>query len=236
MSMQITFPRRDQGVRVNLIQSVVIGVILTALSYIIGVNAGWIDSVNYLEAFAVFASYSATFLCVVERRANYPIGAVANAAYSLLFYQWGLYASAIVTGYLTFSLIYGWFRWKNDDDTKPVGWLDWKWAPAYIAATVLFYLGALAFATWAGGTLAKTDTVILVGSMLAQFLLDNKRIETWVVWGVVNVFAIYTYFNAGLPLAAFQYGIFLINVFYGFWMWKRAMDRNKVADLIPVGA
>jgi len=231
MSILTTVPNRDQGFKTNLIQSVVIGVILTALSYIVGVSAGWIESVDYLEAFAVLTAYSATFLCVVERRINYPIGAVSNAAYSYLFFTFGLYASCIVTAYLTFSLVYGWFRWKSDENTKPIGWVALKWVPAYVGATAVFYLGALAFVTWAGGTLAKTDTVILVGSMLAQFLLDNKRIETWIAWGVVNVFAIYTYANAGLTLAAFQYVFFLANTAFGFWTWKQVMRKQREPDL-----
>ena len=78
----------------------------------------------------------------------------------------------------------------------------------------------------AGGTLATTDSVILVGTMLAQFLLDNKKIENWAVWAVVNVFAIYTYFSAGLTLAGFQYIFFLANTVYGYVMWQRSKNLS----------
>lgn len=220
----ISVPRREDGAKANLIQAVAIGVIITAFSYLVGAYMGWVPVVNWLEVAAVFLSYGATFLCVVERRANYPIGAVANGLYSVLFFQYGLLASSIVTGYLTFALIYGWIRWKGDENTKPVGRVELKYVPLYLLATAAFYLGALAVVTWAGGTLAMTDTAILIGTILAQFLLDNKRIENWFVWMGVNVFAIYTYASAGLALAAFQYVFFLANTFYGLYMWKRAKD------------
>ena len=185
-------------------------------------RAGWISEINGLEVFAVFTSYVCTFLCVMERRANYPIGAISNAAYAFLFFQFGLYASSITTAYLTFALAYGWFRWKSDSVSRPVSRVELKWVPAYVLATGAFYGIALWLVTAAGGTLALTDTVILIGTMLAQFLLDNKKIENWIVWMVVNVFAIYTYSTAGLALAAFQYVFFLANTFYGLYMWRRS--------------
>lgn len=227
-SINYIIPRREQGVGTNIFQGVIIGVILTALSYAVGINFGWLEALNYLEVFAVFTSYVCTFLCVMERRANYPIGAISNAAYSLLFFQWGLYASAITTGYLTFALAYGWFRWKNDTDTRPVTRVEAKWIPAYVVATAAFYGIALVLVS-AAGALAATDTVILIGTMLAQFLLDNKKIENWFVWMVVNVFAIYTYLNAGLALAAFQYMFFLANTFYGLFMWKKSKRTYDLA-------
>ena len=236
MSLSITMPHKGQDLKVHLIQGTVLGVFLTALSFVVGLQAGWLAAINWLEVFAVFTSYVCTFLCVVERRANYPIGAISNAAYALLFFQFGLYASAATTAYLTFALAYGWFRWKSDDEAIPVRHLELKWLPAYILATGAFYGLALLLVTAVGGTLALTDTVILIGTMLAQFLLDNKRIETWAVWIVVNVFAIYTYSTAGLALAAFQYVFFLLNAFYGAYLWKKSMDDsvNTSTDVIAL--
>lgn len=226
----ISMPSRDQGTKVNIIQGVVFGVILTAFSYFVALNVGWITELNYLETFAVFTSFVCTFLCVMERRANYPIGAISNAAYAFLFFSFGLLASGITTAYLTFALAYGWFRWKSDTDTRPVGRVELKWIPAYILTTAAFYGIVLWIVSAAGGELALTDTVILIGTMLAQFLLDNKKIENWVVWAIVNVFAIYTYATAGLALAAFQYVFFLANTFYGYYMWNKARQVTTPAE------
>src|SRR5690349_5801924 len=139
MSISIAVPSKVQSLKTHLIQGTALGVFLTALSYVVGFSAGWVTELNSLEVFAVFTSYVCTFLCVVERRVNYPIGAISNAAYSLLFYQFGLYASSFVTGYLTIALAYGWFRWKSDENTKPVSRVELKWVPAYILTTAAFY-------------------------------------------------------------------------------------------------
>lgn len=219
--MKKLFTMSRVSLKQDIIESAVVAVGLTALSYLVGLLAGWITSLNLLEMFAVATSYACTYLCVKERRINYPIGAISTAAYAVLFLQSSLMASAILNIYLTPSLIYGWLRWRNDAQTRPVSRVTAKWAPVYLLVTVLGYVGAVLVSKAFGGAMAWTDSIVLAGSILAQFLLDNKKIENWAVWAIVNVFAIYTYASAGLALAAFQYVFFLLNTVYGYVVWQR---------------
>jgi nicotinamide mononucleotide transporter len=221
----ISIPRREQGAMTNIAQSIVIGVALTALSYGLGLALGWITSVSLLEAFAVFTSYSCTFLCVMERRINYPIGAVSTAAYCLLFLQASLLASTAINAFLTIYLVYGWLRWRSDSGTRPVERMTLPSWGLHISVAGAGYLAVVGIATALGGHLAWTDSVIFAGTILAQFMLDNKKLENWGIWALVNVFAIYTYFTAGLTLVGFQYIFFLLNTGYGWWAWKRGMTE-----------
>lgn len=210
----------------NIVEGLILGVVLTVLSYFVGTQAGWIESVNLLEAFAVFTSYWCTYLCVKERRVNYPLGAVSNVAYAILFIQGGLLASAALTAFLAPYLVYGWFRWGKDKAARPVTRVEPKMIPVYLGVTALGYIGVQAILTSLGTTLPLLDTGILVLSLLAQLLLDNKKIETWGVWVIVNVLAIYTYFTAGLFLVSFQYLFFLANTLYGAYCWNRSKNAS----------
>lgn len=212
----------------NLIQGTVIGVVLTVLSYFVGVNAGWIESVSLLEAFAVFTSYVCTFLCVKERRINYPIGALSTAAYVALFFKAGLVASALVNLYLTPLLIYGWFRWQKDIQAKPVANVSRKMIPVYLLFAAAGTAGAMWLTVAAGASIILTDSAILFGTILAQSLMDNKKIENWPVWLVMNLFAIYTYAKAGLALVAFQYVFFFLNTTYGYYAWNRSLNEQGI--------
>jgi nicotinamide mononucleotide transporter len=208
----------------DIVVSLLIGLILTSFSYAVGAAAGWITTgINPLEAFAVFTSYVSTYLCVKQRRFNYWAGAVSTAAYCMLFAQYGLLASSVLNGYLMFSLVYGWFRWRSDENTRPVTRLPFKWVPIYTIVTVAAWGGAMGIVLLLGGTIVPADALILAGSILAQFLLDNKRIATWYVWAVVNVLAIWVYFTVGLPLAGVQYIFFLANVAWGYIEWRKSM-------------
>lgn len=137
-------------------ESIGIGVALTLLSYVTGLFFGWLSagSLNWLEVFAVFTSYSCTYLCVKERRINYPIGAISSAAYAILFLQSGLFASAVLNAYLVPTLIYGWIRWRRDAVTHPVSRVQLRMIPAYIAIALIGYGGAALISQGLGGTMA----------------------------------------------------------------------------------
>lgn len=231
MTNDITFTRPFRGLSANtndLLFSFIVAIVLTGISYLVAVPLGWLpDGVNWLEAFAVFTSYSCTYLCVKQRRINYPIGALSTAAYSLLFFQQGLYASAILNAYLVPTLVYGWFRWRNDANTRPVSFVALKWYPVYIGVTVLVYLGASTLNNALGGSYAFWDTFILIGTVLAQLLLDNKKIENWIIWLIVDGVAIYVYFSSGLPVAGIQYVFFFANCVYGYVEWEKTRKAAK---------
>lgn len=207
-------------------EAITVAIVFTGLSYLVALAAGWVTELNYLEVFAVFTSYASTYLCVVQKRLNYVFGAISTLAYGFLFLQSGLVASMLLNFYLAPALVYGWFRWKADSVTRPVTHLALKWVPVYVLVTAAAYVGAVALSTAFGGTFAPLDSVILIGTLLAQFLLDNKKIETWIVWVVVNVAAIYLYFTSGLPLAGLQYVFFLANTVYGYYTWNRSMKNE----------
>lgn len=226
-----------QGPTKNIVEGTVLGVVLTVLSYIVALKANWITSMNghWLEAFAVFTSYVCTYLCVKERRLNYPIGAVSTAAYAVLFYKQHLLGSALLNAYLTPQLVYGWYRWRRDEITRPVTRVAMKWWPVYLLISGGAYYGAVLIMHALGGSMATLDAIVLVGSILAQWLLDNKKIENWLIWLAVDIVAIVDYAKAGLSLAAFQYVFFLLNVFYGLYVWNRSKNAQVVrpADSAP---
>lgn len=236
--MKITLNPKGASTRRHIVESVAVGVLLTIASYVTGIAAGWLTpaQLNWLEVLAVLTSYASTYLCVVERRINYPIGAISSAAYAFLFMQSGLFASAVLNAYLAPTLVYGWLRWRKDNNKRPVTHVALRWVPVYLATAAIGYFGASLISNALGGTMAWTDSVILAGTVLAQFLLDNKKLENWWVWAVVNVFAIYTYWTVGLPLVAFQYVFFLANTIYGYITWKASKERTHESTLtaIPV--
>lgn len=217
-----------------ILESIALAVVLTALSYGIGLWMGWIVAVDWLEVFAVLTSYSCTWLCTRQSRWNYPIGIITTAAYSVLFYQWGMLALAVFNLYLVFSLIYGWFRWGSDDNTRPVTRIPLKWYAGYgavgLAILGLFLLANMLFNPAGLAGLNPIDVGLAVASGVAQLMLDNKKLETWSVWAAVDIVSIPFFIYSGLTLVAFQYIFFLANTVIGHIQWKRTMVEYTPTD------
>ena len=79
------------------------------------------------------------------------------------------------------------------------------------------------------------DVGLAVASGVAQFMLDNKKIETWTVWAGINIVSIPFFIYSGLTLVAFQYVFFLINTFIARKAWKHSMwvdayNKNRTPD------
>lgn len=212
-----------------IFESVALAIVLTALSYGVGLWMGWIVALNWLEVFAVFTSYSCTWLCTRQSRWNYPIGIVTTAAYSILFYQWGMLALAIFNLYLVFSLIYGWFRWGSDENTRPVTRIEPKWYAGYGAIGLvilgLFLVINILFNPAGLSALNPIDVGLAVASGVAQLMLDNKKLENWSLWAAIDVVSIPFFLHSGLTLVAFQYIFFLANTVIGHVQWKRSMTK-----------
>jgi len=206
------------------------GVLFTSLSYIVAVYLGWttIENVSLLEALAVFTSYVCTIQCVFQTRWNYPVGIVTTFLYSWLFFTFEMYAVALFNLYLVFSLVYGWFRWGDDAVTKPVSFVKDKWWLGYAALGFGVLLLLLLINEVFGVSITWIEIAITVASAVAQFLLDNKKIETWIVWAVVNVASIAFYYSGGLYIVTFQYVFFLLNTIYGYYMWNKSMQKDEV--------
>lgn len=220
-------------VRNDFFIAAVIAVVLSGATFALAYGLGWLTTApNWFEVSAATLNYGATYLSIKQRRLAYTLGFVASAGFAVAYFQYGLLASSILSLYLVGQLIYGYFRWGKDSNTRPVHHLSWKWLPAYIVATVLVYLGAVGIVTLLGGHFAFWDAAILVLTIAAQFLLDNKVIESWYVWTAVNVIGVVLYFTAGAPFAAIQQLIFGLANVWGYLAWRKTMLADRDRDVV----
>lgn len=202
----------------------ILGIVLTALSYGIAYMVGWDVQFSWLEVIALSTSYSCTWLCVVQSRLNYLLGTVSVVLYSALFLQNGFTALAVFNLYLVGSLIYGFFRWRKDSNPRLVTSLGFdKWTVGYATIGVTIAAVCIAVNIVYPNTFAPMDIIITALSGMAQTMLDNKRLENWYIWLVVNLISIYAFYNAEMYLVLLQYVFFTVNVFIGYTSWKRSM-------------
>lgn len=211
----------------KIFNSLLLGFIATATSYLFGFFFHWIDNVDYLEAFAVLTSYSCTLLFVWETRNAYILGVITTAAYSLLFYKQGWYALSLFNFYLVFSLAYGWFRWGPDTNTRPISLIKWPWHLGYLIFGLLIlglFLGITELFSPDGiSSLNPIDVILAALSGVAQLMLDNKKLENWLTWSIINIISIPFFLYGGLFVVTIQYIFFLTNSFYGHYTWRRLM-------------
>lgn len=179
-----------------------------------------------LEILANVLTLASVLLTVHLKRALYPVGLAATILFFFVFWQARLYASAGLQVYFTLVQLYGWWFWSSGDRGRPPPVGNWPWrtiAPWGLLATVLTGGVAALLYQFTDASMPFGDTAILALSILAQFLLDRKQIKSWIVWGVVDVLSITVYATQGLWLTAGVYVVLLVNVLYGWVIWRRTL-------------
>ena len=153
--------------------------------------------------------------------------------YIVIFCQAKLYSDMLLQIVYVALQLYGWYAWLHGGpDRTP---LAVSRVPTRQIAPWLVLCGAAA--TLLGGTMHRytdaafpyLDAVTTVASLIAQWLMGRKVLESWLVWIFVDVISIGLYMAKELYLTAGLYFVFLLMATWGWVEWKAAWKRLATA-------
>lgn len=180
-----------------------------------------------VEAFGFITGATCVWLTVFENVWNFPIGIANSVLLGVLFLQQRLFADAGLQLMFIALGLHGWFLWLYGGDRRTE-------LPITRAQPADYWLSALIVVV--GGPLLWRhlvnindsapflDALITVLSIVAQVLLNRKRVENWMVWMTVDVISIGLYLYKGLVLTAVLYALFLVLCVKGLSTWRRQIS------------
>ena len=192
------------------------------------------------EALGFVTGALCVYLVVRENVWNFPVG-IANTA--LLFV---LFAGARLYGDAALQLVYialgfqGWYLWLRGGENRTALGVG-RASRRLLAGTAVFVLAgtiAMALALRAANDSAPVlDAFTTVLSLAAQYLLNRKAVENWLLWIVADVIYVHLYFARGLRLTAVLYLVFLCLCLAGLRSWRRSLSRHEgAAQVAGAGA
>lgn len=173
-------------------------------------------------------------VALVARRSlwNYPFGIAMVTLYAGIFYEERLYSDAMLQLFFLAAQFYGWWNWsrtKAHEGAIVVERLSdgerAAWAAGMIAIIPLW---GTAMARLTDASYPYWDSSAAIPSVVAQILQSQRRIESWVLWILVDLLSIGLYLAKGLYPTAALYGIFLGMAMWGLIAWRGAA-RQAVA-------
>ena len=81
-----------------------------------------------------------------------------------------------------------------------------------------------------GGSASFWDALTTSISLASQWLLNRKRLESWIGWIIVDVIYVPLYIYKDLYLTAILYGLFLLMAVMGLRAWHAAWRENLEID------
>jgi nicotinamide mononucleotide transporter len=191
---------------------------------------------SYVEFFAVIAGLIAVALSAKANIWSWPIGIINVVLSAFFYYQIQLYPDMFLMVFFFVTNLMGWWRWANpkpeEEDKKKelkVSFMDRK--------QFIFLCMAGLVGTFLIGTLASKlhnllpllfnlpsaypfiDSFILVMSVIATFLMIQKKVECWIIWIVIDIVATYLYFLKGAKFFGVEYLIFTLIATFALWNW-----------------
>lgn len=201
---------------------------------------------SYLEFFGTIAGALAIWLSAKAIVWSWPLGVINVVMFFFLFYQVQLYPDMLLQLFFFVTNLIGWWRWthpkKNEEDHKHELRVSFMQRKNWWLILVVGLAGTFVF-----GSVAKNiheifpaifpqpsafpflDSFVTVMSIITTFLMINKKIESWVLWIMVDVIATYMYFVKGIRFVALEYLIFCFIAAFGLWNWLREYRSYKAA-------
>ena len=148
--------------------------------------------------------------------------------YARIFYDYQLYSDALLQVYFFLIQFYGlyyWLRGRADDGRIIVEYLPGRQYVIYLGIALAGWLTlSTLMNSFTDASYPYWDGAIAALSVLAQFLLSRRHIESWYLWIVVDLLAIGLFYTRGLQPTAALYGVFLVLATIGLFQWIKASD------------
>jgi nicotinamide mononucleotide transporter len=188
---------------------------------------------TWLEIVASALGLACVLLTVRRHIACWPTGLAMVLLYIYIFYEARLYSDMLLQVVYVFLQLYGWYAWLHGGpDRTPLvvsrlsAWQMGPWLAGGIAAAAL--LGG-AMHGWTDASLPYVDATATVASLMAQWLMGRKVLESWLIWIFVDIVSIGLYFAKELYPTAALYVVFLVLASWGWFEWRIAWKKQATA-------
>jgi nicotinamide mononucleotide transporter len=198
----------------------------------------WGYPMSYLEFFGTLAGAIAVWLSARANVWSWPIGIINVTLFFFLFFQVQLYPDMFLQAFFFVTNLMGWWRWKHpntgEEDKKSELRVSFMPVKHMILLSGVGIAGTFLFGNFASrlhemlpaifskpSAFPYLDSFVTVMSIVATFLMIQKKVECWILWIVIDVIATYMYFMKGIKFVGIEYLAFCFIAAFGLWNWIR---------------
>lgn len=204
----------------------------------IAIAMALLNRATWLEAISFVTGAVCVWLTVKQSIWNFPIGLINVATFCVVFFQSRLFADAgLQIVYFALGLM-GWYLWLRGGENRSE--LVVSRSPRIELVVTLALVAVATIGLWktlqqVGGSASFLDALTTSISLAAQWLLNRKRLESWIAWIVVDIIYIPLYAYKELYLTALLYAIFLVMAVLGLRAWRESwLARRNLRSLGPL--
>ncbi len=170
------------------------------------------------------------YLVVKEDVWNFPVGIANSAFFLVLFAGARLYADAgLQVVYIALGF-QGWYLWLRGGENRTPLKVE-RASRKLLLGVAVFVVAATAgltlFLQSVKDSAPFLDAFTTVLSLGAQYLLNRKAVENWLLWMTADVIYVYLYLYKELHLTAVLYFVLLCMCVAGLRGWLRTLSEQR---------
>ncbi|WP_293744592.1 nicotinamide riboside transporter PnuC [uncultured Pedobacter sp.] len=162
----------------------------------------------------------------------YPTGIISILLSMFLLLNVKLYAETLLSIYYLIMSIYGWIIWKKRklDGENQVSWSGNNELSIAVSISLIgFVLLYLILRHYTDSDVPLFDAFVSSTAWAGMWLLAKRKIENWIFLNISNIVAIPLLFHKKLPLMACLTTFLFIVAIFGFFEWKKIINKNKLS-------
>lgn len=189
---------------------------------------------NRLEASAAVSGLLCVWLLMRQSLWTWPLGLYYAIVSVYLFVGAGLPGQVCLHIYFIVMNAYGWYHWARGDAETDGGLVvtrtDERTLLTLLAVAVVG-VGVLAavFDHFTGSTLPYLDFSLTVLSVAAMWLQARKKLESWVIWIVVDVAYVGLFYATSSYFYLVLYFVYVPMAIGGYVAWRNALVAARAA-------
>jgi nicotinamide mononucleotide transporter len=192
---------------------------------------------SWLESASFVTGALCVWLTVKQNIWNFPLGLINVATFCVVFFQSQLYADAgLQIVYFGLGVV-GWYLWLHGGANRTA--LTVSRASVWELSLMCVFIAVSTIGLWkalapVGGSASFWDALTTSISLGSQWLLNRKRLESWVGWIIVDTIYVPLYVYKDLYLTAILYGLFLLMAVTGLQAWRAAWRQGARGEAAKI--
>jgi len=194
---------------------------------------------HFIEILGVVTGLISLYYSVKENIWLWPFGIASSMCYIIIYYNTQLYADMSLNFYYVIISIYGWRHWllRKDNvyhDSIKISTLltkEWvKYLAITLVLTILFALILINIPQKLGfqpSSVPWWDASLSAGSIVATWMLAQKKLEQWLWWVAIDAISIKIYIYKELYFTVALFAVFTVMAIIGFIKWKKDLQMQE---------
>lgn len=188
-------------------------------------QTSWLEILSFLLAIAMV-------LLNIRQSAWAWLFAIASSAlYAMVFCDARIYGDMVLQFVFIAVSLWGLYQWLfggPQHQGVTVSRLSRNGAAMVALFWLLAYASiAMLLHAFTDSDVVHIDAFLTAGSLLAQYLLTRKTLETWHMWILIDGLYVGLYLYKHLYLTAALYALFTLLALLGLRVWQKSLVNNE---------